>query len=168
MIMYDGSIPPLVRKALLLCAAGGMVLTAPVAMAAEQHSPTPTPESELGPEMAAPDPEAEAKPAAPPPSSIPMRQHRAVKPRGNPTLWITENDYPATPHPVAGTTGFTLYVSADGRPTRCIITASSGSRDLDAATCGPLMRRARFDPKLVDGKPVPSTYSNRMIWGPAP
>lgn len=167
MIVYDVSIPPLVRKTLLLCAAGGMVLAAPVAMAAAQHSPTPTPENELGPEMAAPDPAPEAKFADPPPSPpIPMRQHRAVKPKGNPGQWIQVSDYPAGPLKagIEGTTHFTVTVSADGRPTACRIDESSGNAELDAATCGALMKRARFDPKVVNGKPVPSTFSNRMQW----
>ena len=90
--------------------------------------------------------------------------NRPVKPRGNPAQWIKDGDYPMAAYPVEGMEGFTLQVSADGRPMGCKITASSGSPDLDAATCPAMMKRARFDPKLVDGQPVPSTYSNRIRW----
>ena len=95
---------------------------------------------------------------------IPNGMNRPVKPRGNPAQWILDGDYPMAAYPVEGMVGFTLQVSADGRPMGCKITASSGSPDLDAATCPAMMKRARFDPKLVDGQPVPSTYSNRIRW----
>jgi len=46
----------------------------------------------------------------------------------------------------------------------CTVTSSSGSPDLDAATCTNVTRRARFKPALENGQPVQSTYSNRIRW----
>lgn len=43
--------------------------------------------------------------------------------------------------------------------------SSSGSSDLDLATCSNVGRRARFDPALDSrGEPTSGTYSNRVRW----
>jgi TonB family protein len=112
--------------------------------------------------QAAPDHKPAAKPA--PQQPIRMGNHRALRPRGDPALWVPQSDYPMMEHPAEGTVGFTVTVGADGRPTSCKITRSSGYAELDAATCSGLMRRGRFDPRVENGEPVPATYSNRVIW----
>ena len=103
-------------------------------------------------------------PAAPPP---PRFTPKAAAPKGRPGDWVTTNDYPsrALREEREGTTGFRLTVGPDGRVTNCEITSSSGSPDLDAATCDNLRRRARFTPGTDgEGQPTTSSYSSRTRW----
>lgn len=105
-----------------------------------------------------------APPAAPPP---PRFTPKSAAPRGNPGNWATTNDYPsrALREERAGTTGFRVAVSADGRVTSCTVTSSSGSPDLDEATCSNVSRRARFNPATDgDGNPTAGSYSGRIRW----
>ncbi len=97
-------------------------------------------------------------PASPRPNPIP---------KGNPGMWANTNDYPskALQNELEGTTGFSVTVGPDGRVTECQIVASSGSPDLDQATCMNVTRRARFDPALdLSGKPISGRYQNRVRW----
>jgi protein TonB len=55
-------------------------------------------------------------------------------------------------------------VTPDGRVADCTITSSSGSPDLDEATCANVTRRARFNPAMADGKPTTGSYSGRIRW----
>ncbi|MDP3906370.1 energy transducer TonB [Novosphingobium sp.] len=103
-------------------------------------------------------------PVAPPPPRV---QPKSASPRGNPANWATTNDYPtrALREEREGTTSFRVTVGADGRVTSCDITGSSGSDDLDAATCSNVTRRARFNPATDgDGNPTSGSYSNRVRW----
>ncbi|MEQ1498645.1 MAG: TonB family protein [Novosphingobium sp.] len=88
------------------------------------------------------------------------------KPKGNPGGWVTNDDYPtrAMREERQGTTGFRLTYGADGRPTSCDITSSSGSPDLDSTACSLLMRRARFVPGMEDGRPTGGSWSSRFRW----
>jgi len=101
---------------------------------------------------------------APPPA--PKGPSSPAQPRGNPGSWATDADYPqkALREERSGTTGFRVTVGTDGRVVDCTITSSSGSPDLDEATCKNVTRRARFKPALEDGQPVQSTYTNRIRW----
>ncbi|HWU03815.1 MAG TPA: energy transducer TonB [Novosphingobium sp.] len=101
--------------------------------------------------------------APPPPRFTPV----GAKPKGNPSEWVTTEDYPsrALRENRTGTTGFTLSVGPDGRVTGCQITAPSGSEDLDQATCNYASRRARFTPaKDGEGNPTSSSYSSKVRW----
>ena len=103
-------------------------------------------------------------PAAPPP---PRFQPKTAVPKGNPANWATTNDYPsrALREERAGTTGFRVTVGPDGRVTSCDVTSSSGSPDLDEATCSNVSRRARFAPATDgEGNPTSGSYSNRIRW----
>ena len=103
-------------------------------------------------------------PAAPPPPRITPKM---AQPKGRPGDWVTTNDYPsrALREEREGTTGFRLTIGPDGRVTSCDVTSSSGSPDLDAATCDNLRRRARFTPATDgEGNPTTGTYSNRTRW----
>jgi protein TonB len=103
-------------------------------------------------------------PAAPPPPRI---QPKAAVPKGNPGNWATTNDYPtrALREERAGVTGFRVSVGADGRVTNCSITSSSGSPDLDEATCTNVTRRARFNPATDgEGQPTTGSYTGRIRW----
>ncbi len=103
-------------------------------------------------------------PAAPPPPRI---QPKKAVPKGSPANWATTNDYPtrALREERAGTTGFRVSVGPDGRVTSCSVTSSSGSPDLDEATCSNVTRRARFSPATDgEGNPTTDSYSNRIRW----
>lgn len=103
-------------------------------------------------------------PAAPPPPRI---QPKAATPKGNPGNWATTNDYPtrALREERAGVTGFRVTVSPEGRVTSCDVTSSSGSPDLDEATCSNVTRRARFNPATDgEGQPTSGSYSGRVRW----
>ena len=91
----------------------------------------------------------------------------SAQPRGNPGSWATTNDYPsrALREEREGTTGFRVNVGTDGRVTDCQVTSSSGSPDLDEATCTNVSRRARFKPATdANGQPTTGSYSNRVRW----
>ena len=127
----------------------------PPAIETVREAPPPPPL----PPIAAP-----AAPAAPPPPRI---QPKNPAPKGNPANWATTNDYPtrALREERAGVSSFRVTVGADGRVTSCQITNSSGSPDLDEATCSNVTRRARFTPATDgDGQPTTGSYSNRIRW----
>ena len=103
-------------------------------------------------------------PVAPPPPRV---QPKQPTPKGNPANWATTNDYPtrALREEREGTTTFRVSVGPDGRVTGCSVTSSSGSPDLDDATCANVTRRARFNPATDgDGQPTAGAYSNRVRW----
>ena len=107
-----------------------------------------------------PNPAPPAPPQAPraiPSGPLPLR----------PELWVTTDDYPpdAYVRRAEGTTHVQLYVSAAGRVTRCLVMASSGHPDLDAAACRTMQRRARFAPALDrSGSAVVGTFVRRVVW----
>jgi protein TonB len=109
---------------------------------------------------------APAAPPAPPAPPAPKGPTSGAVPKSNPGSWATDADYPqkALREERAGTAGFRITVGPDGRVVDCTITSSSGSPDLDDATCKNVTRRARFKPAMQDGTPVQSTYSNRIRW----
>jgi protein TonB len=122
---------------------------------------TPVPAPPPPPQLAPPAPQA---PPAPPP---PKFQPKSAVPKSNPANWATTNDYPtrALREERAGTTGFRVTVGPDGKVTSCSITSSSGSPDLDEATCSNVTRRARFTPATDgEGNPTTGSYSNRIRW----
>ena len=92
---------------------------------------------------------------------------RALSPKGNPGTWVPQSAYPrrALRDGVQGTVSFTLQVDKYGFVEECMVTASSGDPDLDAAACNNLMKRARFNPKVdANGQLQRSTYANRVRW----
>jgi protein TonB len=105
-------------------------------------------------------------PVAPTPPPAPKGATSGVQPKGNPGTWATDADYPqrALREEKAGTATFRVTVGTDGRVVDCVITGSSGSPELDDATCKNVSRRARFKPAMENGQPVQSTYSNRIRW----
>ena len=119
--------------------------------------PMPPPPPNLAPVAAPPAP-------APPPPRI---QPKRAVPKGSPANWATTNDYPtrALREERAGTTGFRVTVGPDGRVSSCSVTSSSGSADLDEATCSNVTRRARFTPATDgEGNPTTDSYTNRIRW----
>ncbi len=117
-----------------------------------------------------PPPAAPVVPIIAPPAPVPAAprvQPRQPTPKGNPANWATTNDYPtrALREEREGTTSFRVTVGPDGRVTGCSVTSSSGSPDLDDATCQNVTRRARFNPATDgEGQPTSGSYSNRVRW----
>ena len=103
----------------------------------------------------------------PPPPPAPKFTAKAASPKGNPGNWATTNDYPsrALREEREGTTGFRLTVGPDGRVADCSVTRSSGSPDLDQATCDNVRRRARFNPAMDgNGQPTTGSYASSVRW----
>ena len=102
------------------------------------------------------------------PAPQPKVPPRSARPKGDVSAWVSQADYPLSlKGGETGTTGFRLTVGADGRPTTCQITASSGFPVMDERTCMVMMRRARFDPATDDkGQPTSGSYASRIRWQP--
>jgi len=135
-----------------------MNLSPPQSKVETTPTPMPPPPVNLAPP---------APPAAPPAPPPPRIQPKGAQPKGNPANWATTNDYPtrALREERAGTTGFRVGVGPDGKVTSCSVTSSSGSPDLDEATCSNVTRRARFAPATDgEGNPTTGSYSNRIRW----
>lgn len=101
------------------------------------------------------------------PSATPLFTPKVAAPRGNAGQWVTTDDYPtaALRQGRAGTTRFRVTVSADGRVTGCEIVGSSGSPDLDAATCRNVSKRGRFDPATDNqGAKVGGSWTSSVKW----
>lgn len=117
-----------------------------------------------------PPPAAPVVPIIAPPAPVPAAprvQPKQPSPKGNPANWATTNDYPtrALREEREGTTSFRVTVGPDGRVTGCSVTSSSGSPDLDDATCQNVTRRARFNPATDgEGQPTSGSYANRVRW----
>lgn len=86
---------------------------------------------------------------------------------------IDPEDYPrsAVARRAQGTTYLRFTVQTNGRVRNCVVTRSSGHRDLDAATCPLLERSLRYRPaRDAAGQPIPETINGRQDWllGPEP
>lgn len=96
--------------------------------------------------------------ATPPASATPL---------GSPGDWITTEDYPAAAlrGGIEGTTQFRVTVDRAGVAKDCTVTGTSGSADLDSATCALVTQRARFAPaKDKHGRAIEGAYANRVHW----
>lgn len=92
---------------------------------------------------------------------------RSPSPLGNPGSWATASDYPsaALREEKEGVSRFTLEIDADGTPTKCTITESSGNEALDSQTCSLILARARFEPAVdAKGKRVSGAWSSSVRW----
>ncbi len=88
-------------------------------------------------------------------------------PKGHPGSWVTSDDYPAAAlqAELSGRSEFKLSINKWGVVADCEITSSSGSAELDEATCKNVAFRAKFYPATdKDAKPIAGTYSNRVRW----
>lgn len=84
----------------------------------------------------------------------------------NPGSWVTDLDYPAQAieEGITGTVVFKLHIDETGRAVNCEVNQAAHPI-LDEATCRVLLERARFRPaEGPDGRPVPGTYSSRVVW----
>lgn len=104
-----------------------------------------------------------------PPMTVLLRigKNLPAEPVSDPARWVGTVDYPANAlrEEREGTTAFKVVVIPQGRVIECAVTASSGSPDLDEATCRLVTQRAIFHPALdAKGKPTTGTYQNRVRW----
>lgn len=106
-------------------------------------------------------------PVAPPPPPKPALASKATE-RGDPSSWVTTEDYPsrALREEREGTTTIAWDVDAEGKIVNCRVTASSGSPDLDEASCKNVTRRGRYKPAVdTNGQAVASSgFSRRVRW----
>lgn len=103
----------------------------------------------------------------PGPSPSPSFATKPARPKGNPGLWVTTNDYPqsAIRSEAEGVVKFRLSVGTNGRVTGCEVTGSSGTEALDQAACAKLMLRGRFDPASDStGAVVAGSYTGAVRW----
>lgn len=123
---------------------------------AAPQMPSPPEPVRLPPAPAAP-------PAPPPPPSVAT----PGRPKSPPSSWASTDDYPprALRENIEGTTGFRVSFDANGKPTGCEVTSSSGNGELDAQTCKSVMRAARFVPPVdSNGNKMATSYASRVKW----
>jgi protein TonB len=80
---------------------------------------------------------------------------------------IRPDDYPpaAIAMNAEGWVDFRLVVGPDGRVATCTVTASSGSRALDSATCRIMRSRGRFTPAIDShGNPAAAAIDQAVEW----
>lgn len=117
------------------------------------YEPLPAPRETLGP--------------SPLPSATPLFTPKAAAPLGRPGQWVTSDDYPAVAlrQEREGVTRFRVTVTAEGLVAGCEIVASSGSPDLDAATCRQISRKARFAAASDNqGARVAGSWTSSVKW----
>lgn len=106
-------------------------------------------------------------PGPPLPSPSASFTPRGATPLGSPGKWATSDDYPAAAlrEEREGVARFRVTIGADGHVRNCEILASSGSADLDRATCANIAKRARFKPATDDtGAVVGGSYTSAVKW----
>lgn len=108
---------------------------------------------------------------ATPPTEVappkPAFQPKSPAPANDISGWATTNDYPSISlkREEQGVSRFRVVVGTNGKVKSCEITGSSGSPQLDNATCRLVTRRAKFEPATNDaGERIVGTYSNAVRW----
>ncbi len=91
------------------------------------------------------------------------------KPRPITGLWqlIRQADYPVSAwrNDEEGSVEYDLTIDAEGKAKKCMISVSSGSAALDAATCAIATERMRFKPALADADtPIEGVYFGNYRW----
>jgi protein TonB len=102
----------------------------------------------------------------PPLPGRPVDLGRGAAPVGNQGDWFPRDAYPAAARRAGaqGLVSVSVEVGEKGRVTACRVTASSGSDELDAATCRLASRNGRFRPALdAGGQRVAATYALRNV-----
>ncbi|WP_311269045.1 TonB family protein [Sphingobium sp. WCS2017Hpa-17] len=88
-------------------------------------------------------------------------------PAKSPAYWLSDNDYPsgALQRKEEGPVAFSLLIAPSGRIANCIITATSGSADLDERTCAMIASRGRFKAaKDENGAETYGSYRGLLSW----
>ena len=84
---------------------------------------------------------------------------------------IKNGDYPKAVREahISGTTETLVSVGANGRPTACRVTRTSGSRELDSTTCTLILQRFRFKPaRNAAGQAIDSRVEYEQEWDAPP
>ena len=84
---------------------------------------------------------------------------------------IKNSDYPKAVREahISGTTETLVSVGANGRPTACRVTRTSGSRELDSTTCQLIMQRFKFKPaRNAAGQAIDSRIEYEQEWDAPP
>ena len=103
----------------------------------------------------------------PKPTVAPAFTPKAARPSNRPADWVSTDDYPRQPlmNEIEGVAGYRLVVGTSGKVSSCEITASSGNRALDQATCKFITSRARFEPATdQNGARVLGSYTGTVRW----
>ena len=103
----------------------------------------------------------------PRPTVAPAFAPKPARPANRYSNWVTTDDYPRQPlmNEIEGRVGYTLVIGSNGRVASCEVTASSGNRALDQATCKHISNRARFKPATDQtGTKVVGTYTGTVSW----
>lgn len=106
-------------------------------------------------------------PLPPPPPPPPVQRSEPKSASGNLQGLIRGDDYPqgALDNEEEGTVAVVLQIGPAGRVTGCSVSASSGSRALDNATCRILTSRARFTPAQdSNGNSTTGSFRQRITW----
>ncbi|HWI85130.1 MAG TPA: TonB family protein [Sphingomonas sp.] len=114
----------------------------------------------------APPPPPVITPSAPPAPPPPVISQAAAA-KGNPQSWVTTDDYPpaALREEREGRVVIAWTINEAGRVENCRVTSSSGSPDLDEASCRLVTRRGRYSPaKDQSGNPIKSSDSRPFRW----
>jgi protein TonB len=95
--------------------------------------------------------------------------------RGTRARWLSGSiggsDYPDGAYRArrGGTVHLRFTVAPTGRVSDCIVTRSSGSRELDNVTCSLIVRRFRYRPaRNAEGTPIASSVVGEHVWEVAP
>ena len=88
---------------------------------------------------------------------------RAPEPIGGETALTPQPAPIAYAQNASGTSVFEVQIDERGNPTKCAITKSSGFLSLDDAVCRAAMK-ARYSPKLLNGRPVPGSYTDAFTF----
>lgn len=127
------------------------------------------------PPLPAPSQQHASPPAPPGPILVPwspspppaVRSFYPRRARADFNTYFSIDDYPLRElhRGVEGDVGYNLVIGPDGRVSDCTVTASSGSRALDAATCRILQSRARYSPaRNALGAAVSGQDSGVISW----
>lgn len=86
---------------------------------------------------------------------------------GDAAHWLHAADFPSTEWLKAAVTQYDLMTDDGGRPTLCVVTATSGSPTVDNVACNSLMKRARYTPaRDASGQALPQAIRGRLEWHP--
>jgi periplasmic protein TonB len=101
-----------------------------------------------------------------PPQPLAIDQSAGPSPIGDQGGWFPQDAYPggALSRGAEGRVSVSVAIGTDGRVNDCQVVATSGDRDLDAATCRLAKRNGRFKPALDrDGHPIASSTTLRNV-----
>ena len=146
------------------------MLLIPIVISLVQADAAAVHQAEVSAPVFVPAPSAPRPPPPPPPPATPY-PYSPPKPKGDPSGWVRNSDYPKQlSNGQSGVTQFRLLISDKGKPIACDVMISSGHPELDAKTCEVLMKRAKFIPAQSGyNRPTNGSYTARARWiAPAP